>query len=446
MSSFTLSRRHLLLGMGAAPFVGACEVAGAALPGPRTEPLPPWAAPGALDEDAFAWGVIVGDARSDGGLVSVKTLEPSIALVVMAEGALDWEEIVREDVEVVDGTARFSLRGLAADARYAIAAFAGDASRRSQVTAFKTAPAPGTSRTIRFAASSCFGGNAPWPSLSHVAERELDFFCLLGDLVYADNVPNAQIAALYSVALSTKGMRDVIARMPIVATWDDHEVQNNWSYAQAGLAERVEVATAAFHNAIPIEDGLGEKGIYRSLRWGSALELFVLDSRGERRDGRYLSIAQMDWFKAALSASTARFKIVCNSVPMTNLADTVVGQIEANDRWQGYPEQRNEILNHIGSDGITGVFWISGDFHLGSLGRVDSPGGPAESQFEVLCGPAGSPINQAIGFIEPTERIPIIVGQHNCVVFECDPEAGTIAVQFIGDDNNVIAESKIDVT
>lgn len=442
------SRRQVVLGLSAAPFLAAaCELKPSGPPPPDERlPLPPWQAPGSVDEVAFAWGLWVGDARADGGLVSVKTTEPTVTLVVMAEGDEDWVEALRvENLEVVDETARFSLSGLSPDARYSLVAYAADGERRTSVTALRTALAPGQSRVIRFGATSCLGGNAPWSSMSHVAAMDLDFFCLLGDTVYADGYAIGDFPGLYKSALSTQGLRDVSAAASIVATWDDHEVQNNWTYAEAGVAERVDAAAAAFHNAIPVENGLGERGIYRALRWGDALELFVLDSRGERRDGNYLSPEQMAWLKASLAASTARFKVILNSVPMTDLAD-MVGDVEANDRWQGYPVQRSEILSFIAEQQIGGILWLSGDFHLGALGKVDVAGGPAAEQYEVLCGPSGSPINPYINLIDPTERVPHILGQHNCVFFEADPAAGTVLVRFIDDAGAILVEELLTVT
>lgn len=440
------SRRQVVLGLSAAPFLAACDLKPSGIPPEerRRGPLPPFQAPGTVDETAFAWGLWVGDARPDGGLVSVKTTEPTVTLVVMAEGESDWVEVLREDVEVVDETARFSLTGLDADSRYSVVAYAADGTRRTSVTTLRTALAASQSRVIRFGATCCLGGNAPWPSMSHVAAMDLDFFCLLGDTIYADGYAIADFPGLYKTALSTQGLRDVSAAASIVATWDDHEVQNNWSYAEAGTAERVDAATAAFHNAIPIENGLGERGIYRTLRWGDALELFVLDSRGERRDGNYLSPEQMAWLKASLSASTARFKVILNSVPMTDLAD-IVGNIEANDRWQGYPAQRSELLSFIAEQHIGGILWLSGDFHVGALGKVDVTGGPAAEQFEVLCGPSGSPIFPYVSALNPNERIPHILDVHNCVFFEADPDAGTVLVRFIGDDGSVLVEELLTI-
>lgn len=441
-----LSRREILKAAALAPAAAACGPPPSDRP-PEDEPAPlgPYDAPGTEDGALFPAGIIIGDARPDGALASVLTDEATVSLVVLEATATAWNEVARfDDLASSDGSAQARVSGLKADTRYSAVAYAASGERRTAVTAFRTALAADASRVIRFGATSCLGGNLPWTNLSHVAARELDFFCLLGDTIYADGYTDGEIPGLWRTALAVQGLRDVTTRTSVVATWDDHEVTNNWSYATAGMEARVEAARAALHAALPIDAGQGPLGIYRKLSWGQTLDLFVLDSRGERRDGNYLSVEQMEWFKRALSESTARFKIVLNSVPMTDLAD-LIGDLEATDRWQGYPVQRTEILEHIAGEAITGVLWLSGDFHLGAIGKVDVTGGPAAQQFEILCGPSGSDINPGIGFINPNERIPIIIGEHNAVWFEADPDAGTVHVVVINDDDAVIADELLTI-
>ena len=47
-----------------------------------------------------------------------------------------------------------------------------------------------------------------------------------------------------------------------------------------------------------------------------------------------------------LQASTARFKIICNSVPICDMDDVYFG-IAADDRWDGHQAQRSEIAHAL---------------------------------------------------------------------------------------------------
>ena len=60
----------------------------------------------------------------------------------------------------------------------------------------------------------------------------------------------------------------------------------------------------------------------------------------------HISEEQMAWLKEGLSQSTARFKIIPNSVAIVDF-EPLLGSAGKSDRWQGYSEQREEILGHI---------------------------------------------------------------------------------------------------
>ncbi len=408
-------------------------------PGP--EPAP-WQPPGVEDPVAFAFGVQTGDATLDGVRVSVRTLEPSVALVVVRGVEDGWEEVARMDGLVPDDkVVQVELVDLVPDTTYAVAFYAEDGSdRRSSPSRFRTALYPGYQRVVRFGATSCLGGDRPWPSLTRAAEQKLDFFVLLGDTIYAD--PSWGDAfdheADWEEALVQQGMRDLTQSTSLVATWDDHEVRNDWRGDDDDMPAFKDVALDAFRRAIPMGEGPGTVSqIWRRLKWGDTLELFVLDCRSERSGDAYISAEQMDWLKAGLVDSTARFKIVCNSVPICDMDDVYFG-IGAEDRWDGYPAQREELLSWIRDTGVEGVLFIAGDFHWGALATIGRPGFDYDDQFEVFCGPGGSTINPLAFVVQPGDHYRLVIRQHNYTAFEADPVAGTIRVAFIADDGAVI--------
>jgi alkaline phosphatase D len=346
---------------------------------------------------------------------------------------------------------QLELSELLPDTTYAFAFYSTDGTRRSRVGRFRTALAADGRRVVRFGSTSCLGGNLPWPTLSHAAGERFDFFMLLGDTIYADNGSNQfQYREKWNGALAVKGLVDLTASTSVIATWDDHEIDNNWSWATPGMQAQFDEALAEYRRGLPQRMGPGAGGatttnIWRKLSWGQTLDVFVLDSRGERRDGNYISPEQMSWLKQALSQSTAVFKLIMNSVPIFDFTGTVVGSIQAEDRWQGFPAQRTELLEHIDQNSISGVFWITGDFHIGGAGYISPVGEPGATQLEVLTGPGGSSINPAANLVQPDQRIVSIVGEWNYVLFEADPESGAIQTTFIRDDGSVIWEQALQV-
>ena len=215
-------------------------------------------------------------------------------------------------------------------------------------------------------------------------------FPLAGDTVYADDAHSREeYDACYAYNLSTLGFQAIMEGAPGIFSWDDHEIANNWTRDAISEA-RLEAATSAYFENLAIAPIEGSpRRLWRSFRFGQTVELFVLDCRGERipEIGQYISPEQMAWLKAGLEQSTATWKIIHNSVPITQMPAVYQVPVMREDRWDGFPEQRDELLDHITANGLTGILFVSGDLHQ-SLFR-DSKPKTAKPHFEICAGPSG---------------------------------------------------------
>ena len=249
-----------------------------------------WDPGGSEDLGRFPFGVQVGDVGPATARVHLRTHSGPVTMVLARAAGDTWEEHDRRDgleasplpvsADPVGMAVVVDLDGLDADTAYSVAFFDGD--QRSVVARFRTALAAGGLRKVVFGSGSCFGGNDPWPSLFFAADEKLDFFCMLGDTVYADGSRTpADYRAFWDAALSTEGFVRMSATTSLVVTWDDHEVDNNWKREEVGEA-LYDIAKACFDEALPRTEGPGGTGIWRVLRWGDTLDLFVLDGRAER--------------------------------------------------------------------------------------------------------------------------------------------------------------------
>jgi alkaline phosphatase D len=387
-------------------------------------------------------GVQTGDATATSVILQVHTTEAELDVTLMrADGSDGWvEDRVEVGLIAAEGLVRVELDGLLPDTAYNLVAQVPGGDRRSRVARFRTALDDSGHRVLTLGVTSCFKENRPWPSQSLAAQEKLDAYLLLGDTVYADGaVLIEEYRAFWTEYLSTQGLLDVTASTSVVATWDDHEVANNW-HPEDLLEGQLETALQAYREGLPQRTGPGGTGVWRSLSWGRVAELFVLDCRGEREgETLYISVEQMEWLKAALLASTARFKLILNSVPITDMT-AMVGSLGANDRWNGYPAQRSELLDHIIDQGVTGVLFLTGDVHFGQIGMVDPVGGPAEHLWEVYCGPAGSFINPAAELFIGDPQYPVLVSTWNWVRLTLDPGLGTIRVNHMGDAGETLSD------
>jgi alkaline phosphatase D len=449
------SRRSLLTGFSALAIAPGCSKGGGGRrgwgdtgawndtkdgnwPAPSRPPEPDalWEPTGDVDSTVFPTGVHVGDATFDSVQINVWMDVSEATLEFAKSDGEGWIPVdLRADL-VRDGVcSQTSVDGLTADTAYCVVARFGQI--RSAVTRFRTALPPDGFRKVTFAAASCLGGNRPWPSLSHVSETRPDAFLLLGDTVYADGATTlVEFRRYWRSALTTQGLRDVTANSSVIATWDDHEVVNNF----AGLvvdADRFDAGLMAFREGLP-QRVRTDGSLWRKISWGRTVDVFVLDCRGERDgDQQYISEEQLQWLKDELLESPARFKLVLTSVPITDYSP-IFGQAVADDRWQGHPAQRSELLDHVVAHEIEGILWITGDFHMSTASRVDPPGGVAENQWEVMVGTGGSFLNIAAELLEPREQFPVIFAQWCSTLIHLDPGTGQVRVEWVGDDGQII--------
>jgi len=260
---------------------------------------------------------------------------------------------------------------------------------RSPIGRLRTAPAAGTLAPVTFAISGDANENfRPYEILSAVAAEDAAFFVMNGDHVYADgSVTRDDYRGFYERNWSDPSWMALRATTPFYSVWDDHEVDNGWDPETVDPTQRANATAAYLEYTTVRENAAAPDRLWRSYRWGDTLELFLLDCRSERRAsaGEYLSPEQMTWLEDGLAGSPAMFKLIVNSVPITDL-----GPFGQSDRWQGFPMDRDEILGFIAANAIPHVYWLSADIHISLIGALPEYGG-----HDIVSGPVGQVL---IGF------------------------------------------------
>jgi alkaline phosphatase D len=198
-------------------------------------------------------------------------------------------------------------------------------------------------------------------------------------------------------------MRQLHATFPVVATWDDHEVVNNSANdaEDGGLPlrrrfsrARRDAAYQAWFEAMPVFPR-GRSRIYRTQSQGRTMELIMLDQRQYRanqpcrdalafpcstwdRQRTVLGRRQLAFLQGRLQSSRAAWKVIGGqSLIMPNRVHD--GQYARYDSWQGYPQEREHLLNHIAGNGIKDVVFLSGDVHTFVAGDVRTQMGAGPS-------------------------------------------------------------------
>ncbi|MBL8911659.1 MAG: alkaline phosphatase D family protein [Archangium sp.] len=386
--------------------------------------------------DGFPCGVSSADVTTTNALVWT-VYSGADPLFVEWWPASDENARQRRAVEVIDGAAQLDLTNLTAGERY-VFRFTDD-TRTSDTGRFRAAIADDALEPLTFAVSSCARQTTALLPLAAVGNGfTLDAFLCLGDAVYADGaITRSDYDAKWRGALARAPNRAMRRATSTIATWDDHEVENDASPDHT-TPERFSIARDSFFAHQPARIDAPNR-IWRSRRWGRTAEIFVLDCRGERNSaaGQYISPEQLQWLKQGIANSPATFKLVLNSVPIGNYPSALF-QALAKDRWDGYPEQRRELLEFVDQH-RSGVLWLTGDFHIGVAGRVALDGVGAE-QVELACGPAGSNLPNPALTYPSGPQFDYASADNNVVVLDLDPSNRSVRARFVGGDGRVLFE------
>ncbi|MGW4868577.1 alkaline phosphatase D family protein [Streptomyces chartreusis] len=322
-----------------------------------------------------------------------------------------------------DHTVKADIRGLepATDYWYRFSAGGTD----SPVARTRTAPAANAPVAgLRFGVVSCASWEAGYfASYRHLAARgDLDAWLHLGDYIYEYGTgqygtrgtvvrPTAPANEILTLAdyrgrhgkyKTDADLQALHAKAPVIAIWDDHEMANDaWSGgaenhtegAEGTWAARQAAAKQAYFEWMPVRPAVAGT-TYRRLRFGKLADLSLLDLRSFRSqqvkvgngdvddpDRTLTGRAQLDWLKSGLKSSDTTWRLVGNSVMISPFA---IGSLSADllkplakllglpqeglalntDQWDGYTDDRRELLAHLRSNAIRNTVFLTGDIHM----------------------------------------------------------------------------------
>lgn len=300
---------------------------------------------------------------------------------------------------------------------------------------FSTAPAEGEPATVTFVWGSDLGGQGhcrqgadPYSIFDRMREERPAFAVLLGDLIYADDLcpvpPNApggqfvaqrldEFRAKHRYQREAPALQRFLSAVPVYVTWDDHEVRNNFAGPYEDLTS---TGLRALLEYWPIRPPLGDPGrLYRRARYGATLELFVLDTRQYRSrnsdlDGvgkTMLGEDQREWLLQGLTRSTATWKVIATSVPLSIPKGGTLLR-PGNDSWargedgSGFAAELGLIVDGILTRRIWNVVWLAGDVHFAQVNAYDPDEDGRGDFYEFVAGPLSAATPDAVA---PTQDL-----------------------------------------
>ncbi|GAA1722825.1 alkaline phosphatase D family protein [Brachybacterium phenoliresistens] len=281
------------------------------------------------------------------------------------------------------------------------------------------------------------------------AEEDLDLVLFVGDYIYEYGITGsnlwrqgAEVSAAHAVEVETleqyrlryalfksdPHLQAVHARVPAIAVWDDHEVQNNYQGARSAyglpdelFAHRIAVAYRAYYENMPLDAAALPEGpatdITAGIDVGSLARLTLLDSRQFRdpepasaeeqqaEDRSILGAEQEEWADQRLVQSPATWNLLANGVVLTPISE------DRTDMWDGYPAARRRLLQAMAEAG--NAVMLTGDIHKHVAAELRADAADPDAQtigVELVCTSVASDGDGAVtdGYTEDWTRHPYV--------------------------------------
>lgn len=408
--------------------------------------------------EPFYHGVASGDPLTDAVIIWTRitpddfTVPVSVSYKMATDTSMS--NIVSQGSMMTDATrdytVKFDVTGLNPDSYYYYE-FEG-LGERSARGRTKTAPS-GTVDSLRFAMVSCANLESGFFNVYQALLERNDFeaVLMLGDYIYeyeqGGYSPNSNVDRIfdpthetlvlddyrlrYSVYHMDQSLQKLHQNFPWICVWDDHESANdsyidgaqNHNTGEGLWLDRKLAAQKAYFEWLPIrEKAPNNYEIFRKFEYGNLLDLFMVDTRLHGREEQgvnesdpnrtMLGQDQYAWLTSELKGSTAQWRVLGNQVVFAPI--TVFGIPINNDAWDGYPAERQNLLDSIVTYNIENFTVLTGDIHTSWAFNLENGSNNAGVEFVTpsVTSP-GVPINggailmfenQHLKFVELTKK------------------------------------------
>ncbi|NOX99921.1 MAG: DUF4038 domain-containing protein [Verrucomicrobia bacterium] len=247
----------------------------------------------------------------------------------------------------------------------------------------------------RIAFASCGKESRAQPIWESILESRPDVFIFAGDNIYADTSDMKVMKAKYARLASKAGYQKLLTKVPILATWDDHDYGKNDAGAEYSMRAESQKVFLDFFGEPKGSKRRMTPGIYDAKLVGpkgKRTQIILLDTRyfrgslkrkpqgetkiapGKNTSVRYapqpdpnitvLGEAQWKWLEQQLK-EPAELRLIVSSIQ-------VVAEDHDAESWSNFPHEQERLFRLIRDTKASGVIILSGDVHRGEISVRDA--------------------------------------------------------------------------
>ena len=234
----------------------------------------------------------------------------------------------------------------------------------------------------RIAFGSCNRQFLPQPLWTPISAFQPQLWIWLGDNIYGDTDDMKVLAEKWALQKDHPGYKELRATCPIIGIWDDHDYGRNDAGFEYPMKRESQKLLLDFLDEPANSPRRSRSGIYDVRRFGPPERevcVILLDTRSfraaRRSGGDILGEAQWRWLAETLRNSKSQIHLICSS-------SQVLPTEHKYEKWADYPDSRKRLFELIKSTKKPGVFFLSGDRHVGEISRIDL-GSPIAPVYEI---------------------------------------------------------------
>ncbi len=229
------------------------------------------------------------------------------------------------------------------------------------------------------------------PMLARTLTLPMDLFLMMGDNIYADTEDMAVMRSKYDALKTSRFFRELRQRVPVLATWDDHDLGVNDGGANYPKVRKSKEEFLRWLDEPADSPRRSREGVYDAHLFGplgKRVQVILLDTRSFRgplkrepdprkrllggpyipsqdRSSTMLGEAQWRWLKDQLT-QPAELRVVVSSIQF-------VSEFSGGEAWANLPHEKERMLEVLKETKANGVLFLSGDRHWCELSRMEGP-------------------------------------------------------------------------